>query len=123
MIIVRYKVNILWGQETIVIDCLAILQQTLRQDIRLDKALIHNKLLEFQLKMKQEWTLMGKYCKDVIFSVEKRSSLTVFRSDIQYGKRVTVLFLVRVNLGSAEQQKTQKRLLKSYFKQQDVEAK
>lgn len=123
MIIVRYKVNILWGQETIVIDCLAILQQTLRQDIRLDKALIHNKLLEFQLKMKQEWTLMGKYCKDVIFSVEKRSSLTVFRSDIQYGKRFTVLFLVRVNLGSAEQQKTQKRLLKSYFKQQDVEAK
>ena len=59
---------------------------------------------------------MGKYCKDVIFSVEKRSSLTVFRSDIQYGKRFTVLFLVRVNLGSAEQQKTQKRLLKSYFK-------
>jgi len=39
-------------------------------------------------------SLTGKYCKDVIFSVEKRSSLTVFRSDIQYGKRFTVLFLV-----------------------------
>lgn len=37
---------------------------------------------------------MGKYCQDVIFSVERRSSLTVFRSDIQYGKRFTVLFLV-----------------------------
>ena len=50
--------------------------------IGLDKALRHDKLLEFKLKMKRNGHLWGNIVRTTdIFNVRKRSSLAVFRSD------------------------------------------